>query len=35
VHICGRIGEDFFGEVNVVVGEVPDIAAVYAGEVDG
>ena len=34
VHVCGGIGEDFVGEVDVVVGEVPDVASVDSWKID-
>lgn len=34
MHVCGRVGKDFFGEVHVVVGKVPDIASIYSREID-
>ena len=34
VYVDGRIGEDFLGEVDVLVGEVPYVAAVYSREID-
>ena len=34
VHVGGGVGEYFFSKVDVVVGEIPDVAAVDAGEVD-
>ena len=35
MDVGGGVGKDFFGEVDVVVGEVPNVAAVDSWEVDG
>ena len=35
VDVPGGIGEDFFGEIVVVVRKIPDISSVHAGQIDG
>ena len=34
MYIVGRIGKEFFGEVEIWVGEVPNVTAVNAGKVN-
>lgn len=35
VDVLGGVGKDFIGEVEIWVAQVPDVAAVDAGEVHG